>query len=198
MLRKIIVISLSSLIVFSCSHLVPKKTDVAPSAGALQQVVGFNFQLPKTGKWLMGEASREEILFGQDPATSGASVVGLARHGEISKLTAVTTEKEILTDFKKKIEADSESGRVKNIKTIFSEKKFDKGSCLLFSQTGSDQTPKGAMPISNEGQWCFNTITKTYIMMNLSARVAAGQSLPNLQVAKSEFFDSLVFTGTKN
>ncbi len=188
---------------FSCSIL-QKKID----SNAVHEVAGYKFSFPKTGEWYLGESTAGKYSFGQKPSDDGSSTVGFVRSGPIgvatSEITAARksgqniikakTTAEILSSFRKDIENDAKSGRVKDVRTTFTEKKYSEGGCLYYSQTGKDVTPKGLMPISNEGKMCFNNMSYSYIMMTLSSRVPNGKNLPSLEKEKTEFFESLVFT----
>ncbi len=186
------------LLVASCSLLQTKvdsnMTNTAP---------GFEYKYPETGDWILGSVNPGNVTIRKNTEGAKVSVLATLKYGPIGvtntelaelkktgKIKAHSTE-EIILSFKKNIEADAKLGRVKNIKTKFEEKKYESGSCLIFSQTGEDNEK---MPISNDGKWCINSKTYSYIMMNISARVPAGKPLPNLFAEKAEFFNSLIFT----
>lgn len=165
---------------------------------------GFQYHFPRTGDWYVSQSNPGNIVIGKKSENEGQSLVASVKSGPIGvtkaeldeynktgKKIKMNSESDIINSFRKNIENDAKLGRVENIQTKFSEKKYDLGSCLIFSQTGEDA---GAMPISNDGKWCFNRRTYSYIMLNISARMAAGKKLPDLTSEKSEFFDSLVFT----
>jgi hypothetical protein len=186
------------LLITSCALLQTKvnseSTNTAP---------GFEYKYPKTGEWILGSAKPGNVVIGKKTEGDGISVLATVKYGFIGltnseleelkktgKIKAHSVE-EIISSFKINIETDAKQGRVKNIKTKFEEKKYDKGSCLTFSQIGEDN---GKTPISNEGKWCFNSKVYSYIMLNMSARVPESKQLPNLTTEKAEFFNSLVFT----
>jgi hypothetical protein len=181
----------------SCSLL---QTKIDPESR--NTVQGFEYKYPKTGEWILGSQNSGNIAIGKRTNSDEESVIATVRFGPIGltnseleelkkngKSKAHSTEA-IIASFKTNIEADSKQGRVKNIKTKFQEKKYDSGSCLLFSQSGEDN---GKMPISNDGKWCFNSKTYSYIMLNISSRVQEGKQVPSLTSEKNEFFDSLIF-----
>ncbi len=144
---------------------------------------------------------------GKKPSADGATTLAVVRWGPMGisnsdieaarkqgkKVISAYTEAQVHTSFRKDIETDAAVGRVKNIRTNFIEKKYDGGSCLLFSQTGVDTTPKGPMPILNEGKMCFNSVAYRYLILNLSARVLEGKKLPDMSSERSEFFESVKF-----
>jgi hypothetical protein len=186
-----------SLLLTSCA-LFHKKVN----SETTQFADGFEFKYPKTGVWYLGGSKPGNIVIGKKPE-DGISVLATVKDGPIgltnselaeAKKTGkikMHSEAEIISSFKSNIENDAKQGRVKNIQSTFEEKKYDKGSCLIFSQVGEDD---GRMPISNYGKWCFNSEAHSYIMMNITARVPEGKNLPDLTSEKNEFFNSLVFT----
>lgn len=199
-----LLISLLMLFSFLSCSILQKKID----SNTVHEVSGYKFRFPTTGEWYLGESTAGSFSFGQKPSDDGSSTIGLVRSGLIgvttSEITAARksgqniikakTTAEILSSFRKDIENDAKSGRVKDIRTTFTEKKYSEGGCLYYSQTGKDVTPKEMMPISNEGKMCFNKMSYSYIMMTLSSRVPNGKNLPSLEKEKTEFFESLVFT----
>ncbi len=165
---------------------------------------GFEYHFPRTGDWFVSQSTPGNIIIGKKSDNEGQSLIASVKSGPIGvtkaeldefnktgKKIKANSESDIIESFRKNIERDAKLGRVKNIQTKFSEKKYALGRCLLFSQTGEDT---GFLPISNDGQWCFNSRTYSYIMLNISARMPAGKKLPDLTSEKSEFFDTLVFT----
>jgi hypothetical protein len=195
---KIIALLILPLFLTSCSLLQKKvNSEVTYSAS------GFEYNFPKTGEWFVGNAKPGNIIIGKKPEDDGTSVLATVRSGpmgittkeleELKKNGSIKAHKatEVIASFKANVENDAKQGPVKNIKTKYEEKKYDLGSCLIFSQTGIDQ---GARQISNEGKWCFNSKSYSYIMLNLSARVPEGKTLPDFTSEKNEYFDSLVFT----
>ncbi|MBC7458002.1 MAG: hypothetical protein H7235_06965 [Bdellovibrionaceae bacterium] len=185
------------LLIASCSMLQKKVNSESTNT-----VPGFEYKYPKTGEWLIGSIKDGNILIGKKVEADGTSVLATVKYGPIGitnnelaelkktgKIKAHSPE-EIISSFRTNLELDAQQGRVKNIKTKYEEKKYDKGRCLTFSQVGDDN---GTMPILNEGLWCINSKTYSYIMLNISARVPAGRVVPNLSTEKSEFFGSLVF-----
>ncbi|HEX7675850.1 MAG TPA: hypothetical protein VF412_16855 [Bdellovibrio sp.] len=186
------------LLIASCALLQTKIDSEATNTAP-----GFEYKYPKTGDWILGSAKPGNVIIGKKTGGDDTSILATIKYGPIGltnseleelkktgKIKAHSAE-EIISSFKKNIEMDAKQGRVKNIKTKFEETKYDKGSCLTFSQTGEDN---GKMPISNDGKWCFNSKAYSYIMLNMSARVPEGKRLPDLTLEKAEFFNSLVFT----
>lgn len=170
----------------------------------MNSAAGFEYRFPRTGDWFVSQSNPGSIVIGKKFDADGQSLIAIVKNGPIGvtraeldeynktgKKIKANSESDIIDSFRKNIERDAKQGRVKNIQTKFSEKKYDFGSCVVFSQTGEDT---GAMPISNDGKWCFNRRTYSYIMLNISARMPSGKKLPDLTSEKSEFFDSLIFT----
>ena len=187
------------LLVFTSCTLMQKKVD----SEAINSAPGFEYKYPKTGEWIFGNTEPGNIIIGKKTEGDLTSILASAKYGpigltnsEMSELKKTGklkahSESEIISSFKTNLENDAKQGRVKNIKSTYEEKKYDNGSCLIFSQTGEDN---GTLPISNNGKWCFNKKTYSYIMLNISARGPEGKQLPNLTAEKNEFFSSLVFT----
>lgn len=171
----------------------PELTNVVP---------GFEYKFPKTGEWVLGSSKPGNIVIGKKAEEADSSVLATVKYGpigltnnELEELKKTGTIKahsatEIISSFKMNIENDAKQGRVKDVKTKFEDKKYTHGSCLIFSQIGKDN---GTTPISNEGKWCFNSKTYSYIMLNMSVRVPEGKRLPDLNSEKNEFFGSLNF-----
>ncbi|MGZ3768570.1 MAG: hypothetical protein ACXVCP_02400 [Bdellovibrio sp.] len=189
------------LLISSCAFL-QKKVDSYSTNSA----PGFEYKYPQTGEWILVSSKPGNIIIEKKTEAQGTSVIATIKYGPIGltnnefeelkktgKIKAHSAE-EIISSFKKNIEADAKQGRVKNITTKFDETNYDMGSCLTFSQTGEDN---GAMPISNMGKWCVNSRTYSYMMLNMSARVPEGSQLPDLTVEQTDFFNYLVFTASK-
>ncbi len=118
----------------SCSNL-PKKVN----ANETQSVSGFDYNYPSSGEWFHGQASSGMQTIGKKPSADGATTLAVVRWGQMGissseieaarkqgkKVIPAYTEAQVLASFRKDIETDAAVGRVKNIRTNFTEKKYD-------------------------------------------------------------------------
>ena len=162
---------------------------------------GFQFRFPMSGDWYPGQSQKGLYVVGQKPSSEGTSKITIVRHGPIYIPSDIPmTNKEILDRFKTNIENEAIGGRVSKVRSSFNQVKHNEADCLAFEQSGEDNTPSGAMNMSNQGLICLHPSRPyQFIWIAMSERWPLGKSgSASFSKDTKLLFDSLKFLNAKD
>lgn len=157
---------------------------------------GFRFQFSMPGEWYPGKDAPGQYTAGQKPLPDGTTKLAVVRHGPIwTPGGKPLTNSEMLDGFKKDLEKEAQGGRVANIKSAFSKKKYKNADCLYFEQTGQDKAGQAPMDMNNDGVICLHPKRKAqFIWLTVSERRPAGKPVSAaFGEDKNLLFNSLEF-----